>query len=379
MTRVLVTGARAPVAVDLARSFRAAGVEVELADSVTPFAGRLSRPRIAVRRIPPPRWRFALFRSAMAEIAARFDLIVPTCEEVFWLAEAASRDGWSDRLFAPPPPLLRTLHSKADFPAFAQALGIDAPKTTTLSVPSDLDCLPFPPSRTVFKPEFSRFGARTIIAPSGLPKQLRPSPEARWVAQELVDGEELCVWSVARAGHLVACTIYRPVLRYGRAASYAFEAVDAPGVRSMAKTIAAAVGTGQFSYDVIVAPDGRIAPLECNPRAVSGLHLMDATPALADAFLGGPEAPDPAPGTLRFLSPAMAVLGVPHALVSGTPVRLASAWNRGRDAVGRPGDRLPVAGVLLDAARFALLGISRIVSPTGATTDDIEWNGEAMA
>ena len=33
MTRVIVTGARAPVALDMARSFRAAGCEVVLADS----------------------------------------------------------------------------------------------------------------------------------------------------------------------------------------------------------------------------------------------------------------------------------------------------------------------------------------------------------
>ena len=376
--RVLVTGARAPVAIDLARSFRAAGVEVELADSVTPFAARLIRPRMAVSSIPSPRWHFALFRSAMAEISARFDLIVPTCEEVFWMAEAASRDGWSEKLFAPSPSILRTLHSKADFPVFARSLGVDAPRTVTLSTPADLACLPLSLSRTVFKPEFSRFGARTIIAPPGLPKRLRPSTGARWVAQELVEGEELCVWSAARAGRLVACAIYRPVLRHGRAASYAFEAVDAPSVKAMAESIAAAVGTGQLSYDVVVAPDGRIAPVECNPRAVSGLHLMDATPDLAAAFLGGPGAPDPIPGTLRFLSPAMAVLGVSHALASGAPMQLASTWSRGRDVVGRPGDRLPVAGVLLDAARFALLGITRIVSPTGATTDDIEWNGEAM-
>jgi hypothetical protein len=32
----------------------------------------------------------------------------------------------------------------------------------------------------------------------------------------------------------------------------------------------------------------------------------------------------------------------------------------------------------MDAARFAAVSLTRRLSPTGATTDDIEWNGEDM-
>ena len=40
---MLITGARAPVAVDLARAFSAAGYETHLADSVAGWAARMSR------------------------------------------------------------------------------------------------------------------------------------------------------------------------------------------------------------------------------------------------------------------------------------------------------------------------------------------------
>jgi hypothetical protein len=81
---------------------------------------------------------------------------------------------------------------------------------------------------------------------------------------------------------------------------------------------------------------------------------------------------------MRYLSPAMVLMGAPAALAGGTFGRLRGVWRRGRDSVGQPGDRLPVAGVLLDAARFALTGAARLRGPTSQTTDDIEWNGEAF-
>lgn len=378
--RVLVTGARAPVALDLARSFRSAGCEAALADSVRPFAAMLSRPRFEILRLPPPRRNFLAFRARLRALAGDYDFIVPTCEEVFWLAAAAERDGWADRLFAPSVERLRRLHSKASFPAFAREAGAESPATWTIASAEDADLVPLAASELVLKPEFSRFGSKTLVAPQlGAAAAAAASAASRWVAQERLYGEELCVWSAIRGGRLVACIVYRPVLRHGRSAAYAFEAVDSPAIASMARRIGAAVGgDGQLSYDVIVQRDGRIAPIECNPRTVSGVHLLDGSPALARAILGHCDLTPPRAGTVRYLSPAMALMGVPSALAGGAFGRLRSVWRKGQDCVGRPGDRLPVAGVLLDAARFALIGAARLRGPTGETTDDIEWNGEAF-
>jgi hypothetical protein len=380
VTRVLITGARAPVALDLARSFRAAGCEVTLADSVRPFAASLSRPRFEILRLPPPRREFRKFRDRLRALAGDYDLIVPTCEEVFWLAAGAELDGWSDRLFAPSTGSLRALHSKALFPALAREAGVEAPATWAIASPADRESAPLAPAELVLKPEYSRFGSKTIVGPgAGAMAALAVSPEQRWVAQERVDGEELCVWSAVRGGRLVACIAYRPVLRHGRSAAYAFEAVDCSAAVEMARRIAGHVGgDGQLSYDVIVRADGRVAPIECNPRTVSGVHLLDGSPDLARAMLGASELSPPQAGTIRYLSPAMALMGAPAALAGGTFGRLRSVWRNGRDSVGKPGDRLPVAGVLLDAARFALMGAVRLRGPTGETTDDIEWNGEAF-
>jgi hypothetical protein len=380
MTRILVTGARAPVALDLARSFRAAGCEVTLADSVRPFAASLSRPRFEILRLPPPRRRFPAFRARLLALAGGFELIVPTCEEVFWLAAAAELDGWSDRLFAPSAAALRTLHSKAGFPDLARAAGVEAPATWPIASAADARLVPLAPAELVLKPEFSRFGSKTIVGPrAGTAEALPASRASRWVAQERLAGEELCIWSAMRCGRIVACIVYRPALRHGRSAAYAFEAVDSPAAVEMASRIARHVGgDGQLSYDVIVGADGRVTPIECNPRTVSGVHLLDGSPEIALALLGRGELRQPPAGTIRYLSPAMALMGAPAALAGGSFAKLRAVWRKGRDSVGRPGDRLPVAGVILDAARFALMGAARLQGPTRGTTDDIEWNGEAF-
>ncbi|PTA66821.1 hypothetical protein [Deinococcus arcticus] len=372
-TRVLITGARAPVALDLARALRAVGAEVALADSVTPFAAHLLRPRVPVHRLPPPRRAFAAFRAALLRLLSTeaFDLVVPTCEEVFWLAEAARRDGWADRLLAPDPATLRALHSKALFPELARAAGVDAPQTWVLASPAQVQALH--PEGLIFKPEFSRFGAVRLGGPGAA-----PTPARRWVAQERLVGEELCVWSVAHGGELGACVVYRPTLRHGGGASYAFEAVDRPAVEAATRALVRATGaTGQLSFDLIVTPEGRVAPLECNPRATSGLHLLDRA-ALGRAVLGAGPVPAPTPGTLRYLAPALAVLGPVGAVQTGAIRPLLHTWRAGQDAVGCPGNRAPVAGALLDAARFALSGALAGRSAVAQSTADIEWNGEAM-
>jgi predicted ATP-grasp superfamily ATP-dependent carboligase len=372
---VLVTGARAPVALEVARSFAALGWRVHLADSVAATAARWSRLGVPVHRLPPPRTRFAAFVSALAELALKIgaELIVPTCEEVFYVAAAEP----PVPVFAPPLATLRDLHSKHRFVALAERCGLDVPATSLVTDRSGLAALDR--ERIVLKPEFSRFAAATLVRPSApAVARLAPSPDHAWVAQAFVAGEELCLWTAVHAGRVTASALYRPLLRHGRSAAYAFEAVDWPPALAIAERIAAATGmTGHLAVDLIRTPDGRAMPIECNPRAVSGVHLF-AGDALARAILGEPR-PSPGPGTRRHLAPAMALMGLPRALLRGELGEFAATWRDGLDAIGRPGDRLPAVGAVVDAARFAALGLTRRRSPTRQTTADIEWNGEPIA
>lgn len=376
-----MTGARAPVAVDLARSFRAAGYETHLADSVTPWAARCVRPRIPIHRLASPRHAFISFRRDLQKLVGQFDpeCIIPTCEEVFWVSEAAARDGYSDRVFAPPLTLLRRLHSKCDFVELARSSGLLVPDSWIVSSPEELATVAVSPSEIVLKPEFSRFSTETLVRPTpGEINRVIPSEARRWVVQRFIEGIEVCSWAAVRKGVVVAFAAYRPAWRHGRAA-IAFESVHLPAVAEVTQRIAAMTGmTGHLSFDLIVTPDGAAIPIECNPRAVSGVHLMDADPAMAQAILGEGIAPPPPEGRLRYLGPAMAFLGFPSPFDSVKMRAFLRDWHRGRDVIGHAGNRLPVVGALADAVRFAATGLLDRRSMAGQTTEDIEWNGEKI-
>ena len=377
--RVLITGARAPLALDLARSFAVAGLEPHLADSIQPWSARLQRiARGRLHRLAPPRFDFAGFTRDLAALVDRLDpaLIIPTCEEVFYVAAAAERLGLAARVFAPPLTTLRQLHSKVEFAALARRCGLATPETARITSRAGLQAFRARASSLVFKPEFSRFASHTLVRPaSERLDRLAPSEAEPWAVQDHVAGEEFCLWSAARDGVLVGFAAYRPSWRLGRSSSFYFEAVADPALIEPARAIAAATGaTGQLSFDVIRRADGTVVPIECNPRGISGIHLFDGAAGLATALLGesGFVTPD---ATARHLGLAMWLLGAPQALLQGRWTAFRRDLARSRDVLGEPGAAL---GAFLDAGRFALVGLSRGRSASGQTTDDIEWNGEPI-
>ena len=190
---IIVTGARAPSALHLARLFHCAGHRVILADTFRYPISRATRMKDCYVRLPSPRQSFSDYAVAIADLVAREspDLIVPTCEEVFFLAAVRDRRGIDMPLFAPDFDLLAKVHNKADFAEMAAGLGADPPRTWRLNCCEDLSGLSTPAGALVFKPAWSRFGSRVLIRPSEADIQkLRPTEADPWVAQAYLPGEE---------------------------------------------------------------------------------------------------------------------------------------------------------------------------------------------
>ena len=131
---ILVTGARAPSALHLARIFHSAGHRVILADTLRYPMSRATRMKDAYAQLPSPRQSFSNYCAAVAALVAREapDLIVPTCEEVFFLAAIRDRRRIDIPLYAPHFDLLAKVHNKADFAELATGLGADPPPTWRL-------------------------------------------------------------------------------------------------------------------------------------------------------------------------------------------------------------------------------------------------------
>jgi hypothetical protein len=308
--------------------------------------------------------------------------VVPTCEEVFYLAAPALRAALGERLFAPDLGVLRRLHDKLAFARACEEWGLPVPESHLLASIEDVARFADEASEWVFKPCFTRFGDAALVGPAREAlAQVAPTPQAPWLAQRRIRGNEVCFYAVAHHGVLTAFCAYRSDWRLGGGASYAFEPLEgapAAALREIAARLAASAGLhGQFACDAIFDGEGQPFLIECNPRATSGVHLLAGTGALARAIGEGAPLDAPAPRP-AYLGPAMLVYGLPQAIREGRLRPWARLLARGREAISRPGDRLPLAGALADAARFMQEGRAHAITTTAATTRDIAWNGEEL-
>lgn len=383
MPRVLVLGGRAPAALDHARRFHRQGWEVLLADSISCRLSGWSHAVSATVTLPSPRYAPAGFVAALDKAILRhaIDLVVPTCEEVFYLARYRDRLPRGVRVLADRFDTLRTLHSKWKFVGVAEGCGAVVPESRRVASLAEARAwagsMPL-----VLKPEYSRFGVHVRLYPDGLPARAPELPVAgAWVAQRYQRGRELCSYAIADRGRLLAHAVYRPRYRVRRSSSYYFDPCQSPRIRAfVAAFVARMEFTGQVSFDWIEREDGEVAVIECNPRATSGLHLFDAADALPAALAGEVDhCIEPVRPQAAMIAGLMVSAGLCQALSTASVGRWWRDYRRARDVITVAGDRLPLAGALRDLGAYAGLALRQGCNLRQAATRDIEWDGECLA
>ncbi|UQN09083.1 hypothetical protein [Deinococcus sp. QL22] len=380
MARILLTGGRAPATLELARLFWRRGHQVEVAESWGIYASRFSR---AARRhwpLPPPRQAFAAFSHALQQLVSqgRYDLLIPTCEEVFWVARAKPLLEPQLRVLSPSLAELRGLHDKHAFSELIARCGLPGPVTTLLHSPQAVSLYAAGAPASVYKPSFSRFGTQTLICPPWATLSgLRPTAEQPWSAQEYKAGQEWCAYAVLQTGRVAALAVYPSQVRVGGASVY-FQAARHAGIERWIEQFGHATKlSGQLAFDFKEDADGLWA-LECNPRLTSGIHLFRDQPDVTEVYLDQLPAQTLDTPTLHA-RPATA-LALKGAMMLGGKLRSAPewrAWAAARDVMYAPHDKLPALAQPLLAASLALRAARLRVGLLAATTHDIEWNGEA--
>lgn len=380
---VLLTGARAPVALDLARRFHADGWRVHVADSLPAHSTGGSRAVAGRHRVASPRAAPAGFIADLVRIARAqaIDLLVPTCEEVFYIAHGRAGLPGALQVATSSFDTLRALHSKWAFLGLAQGLGAGVPASARVRTLEQARA--WAGGRpVVLKPEFSRFGTEVQLLPQGIGDAQAPLDGQRdWVVQALLAGRECCSYAVAANGRLLAHAAYAPKHRLARSSSYYFAPVQEPAITAFTAALVARLGyTGQIAFDWIIDQAGTPWVLECNPRATSGAHLFAPGDRLP-AALAGQDMPCFGPGHDRaaMLAALMWADALPRALARG---RLA-AWRADMagadDVLMVPGDRRPGPATLQDLAAFAVGAVRGRCSLRAAATADCEWDGQALA
>jgi len=374
--RILVTGARAPICVDIVRALTKAGHQVWTADSMRFPVGRFSPASQGYIRLPAPRKNFETFASELVIFCKKFNIerIIPTSEEVFWLAAIKDLPETCQGFF-PSREVLGQLHHKQTFAILAKSLGFGAAENLLFSTKAELDSFAASAnlSKYVLKPIYSRFAASVLISPTlEQTKDIRPTAEAPWMAQTRAYGREVCLYNVAVDGKLIQHVAYTPKYRAGQGAGVYFEPVSSARLSELSERFIASTNfTGQISLDVIETDEGIVA-LECNPRGTSGVHLaVQSLHQFGYALVGkvGSSVQPQQPIMLEM------PLRLYHPLIGIT--------KSGRRALHQAKDAMTVAGVspYCQALAMAELIIRALItrqSLLATATADIEWNGESI-
>ena len=380
--RILLTSPRAPVALDLARRFRLAGDEVYLCECLRFCSGRFSRAATRFYLTPAPRTNPKTYIQAINDIIKKnqIDLLVPTCEEVFYVA--AYKDQIECDVFVSELQSLKTLHNKWTFSQTIDDVSVRVPSSVRISSASDLEPFKKRCHEFVFKPVYSRFASETLIGPST--KQLDRisiSETKPWIAQQLVSGKEVSTYSIARNGRLLAHCSYRSLFRAGVGAGICFEAEPNDVITEFtARFVEKFNFTGQIGFDFIIDSNDQVWALEANPRATSGLHLFEENGLLVDAIKGSASERllEPDDQTCKQVAVAMMSFGLKDAVKKNQLGLYLRKLIASPDIVFRWSDPVPFLALPLTLGELYWIAVRNRMSLQQATTADIQWDGEAI-
>ncbi|MGL5807872.1 MAG: ATP-grasp domain-containing protein [Xenococcaceae cyanobacterium] len=354
--RILLTGGKMTKALQLARSFHAAGHEVFLVESHKYWLSghRFSRAVSGFYTIAAPEKDPEAYCQGLLDLVKQknIDVFIPVSSPVasYYDSLAKSRLSPYCEVVHFDAEVTEMLDNKFAFCEKARSLGLSAPKVFCITNPQQI--LDFD-----FKDDGSRYLLKSIPYDSvrrldltklpfeGMEEYVKTLPisEAKpWVMQEFIKGQEYCTHSTVRNGiiRLHCCSKSSPF-------QVNYEHVDNPKIYEWVKHFVKELNlTGQVSFDFIQTEDGNVYPIECNPRIHSAITMFYNHPGVADAYLNDAENEDEV--AMQPLLESKPTYWLYHELWRLTSVRSLSqlqAWfekiSRGTDAIFCFDDPLP--------------------------------------
>lgn len=362
---ILITGSRSYVAYEWGKAL-SSGHTIIFADSLRfPFCRFAKFPSRYIRHASPAASDGAFQRDIESIVAAHnIDMIIPTCEEVFYLS--AFKDSLDCQVFCDSHEMLLALHDKSRVFDKAMALGelphIKLPRTHLVSGSVDIH-LGFD---SILKPVFSRFGAEVVMT---VDQSLKDGwcDSRTWIQQEKIDGTAWCTYAIAVNGKMVAHTAYQSGARINQSASLYLVPQFSPVLEAFVRCFIETHGYhGQLAFDFIERA-GDFYLIECNPRGTSGIHLLESS-GIEQALLGS--APikerlgDKQFGLAIMLYKWIKRIEFTHQY---NPITV--------DVLGESQDFKPKCLSLLSLAELLVLSIRKRCTLAQASSLDLEWNG----
>lgn len=380
----MLTGGRAPVTLHLARLFAKAGHTVFVAESIKYHICLYSN---AVKKnfiVPSPRFNKDEYIRALIDIIQKekIDLLIPTCEEVFYISEKIDELSDYCKVFADKSDKLTNLHNKYQFINSIEDCKIKALETWLINSQEELNRqLTFTDfQKAVIKPVYSRFSAKIKIISESDKKisNVDISEKNPWILQEFIEGSQFCTYSIVQNGNIKAHTAYPTTFTAGIGSSIAFKNKDYPEVFTWISEYVKKINyTGQIAFDFIETPDKGIYTIECNPRATSGIHLFDEI-NLTEAFLENPkEIIIPKKSKKAVISLAMLTYGLASVNSFSKLINWIKTIFSSKDIVFKMSDSLPFIHQFFILAGLGFIALKNKLKIIEVSTMDIEWNGES--
>ena len=379
---MLITFARSFLTLNLARRMAAAGHRVSVCDSMPVGVSKYSNAVSAFHRVSPPKYKPQDYCRQVAAIVERenVDIVIPIHEETDILSMMAGLFPETCELFLSSFEVENMLHNKLNYQQLLVDRGIETMKFREISSPEDAAAAsaefttPF-----AIKQAYSR-GSQTVYKahPGDDLSYLTYDPTNPWIAQEWVEGDRFCTYSICRDGEMFAHATYPVSYAINGSSCLTFTQVDRPDMIERTRRLVKAVGfTGHMGLDFVDSPDRGLMTIECNPRATSGIMMFTDEDRVDRAFFGeNTDLIAPPHGRTTMIGAGMAIYGWKKNSYPNN--RFRTFWRdfRAADDViaskkdPKPGLMMPVAyaGILRDARKYG-------VGLDGGFMHDHEWDG----
>lgn len=370
--KVLVTGTRAPASMDIIRSLIQQGHQVFSADSLQFPLGRFVSGLTKHFTLPKPNKHLDQFIESLKRIVIdqEIDLLIPTCEEIFYVSQGYDTLSQHCRLLCEPFSRLLPLHNKYVFNRLVVEYGLHAPDSWLLVTEADKASIP-QDQALVLKPVYTRFGSHLIVKPSAETMQQLPLT-VPYVAQAFVSGKEYCSYAIVDRGKVLIQACYHSKYTSGPAAGIYFEPVENQELTDFIRIFCERYQfSGQIAFDFIVS-EGKAYVLECNPRVTSGFHFIAEHIHWESLVAGHTQSYQPATKPY-MLGMAMKLQGFHY--FRRNPAGFISDYRKAHDILKHPA--YPWLGLksLLTIANITGRMVKEKKTFHCASTDDIEFNG----
>jgi predicted ATP-grasp superfamily ATP-dependent carboligase len=355
---VMVSGGKMTKALQLVRSFHAAGHRVILVEThkYWHIGHRYSWAVDRFYTVSDPKQDTQGYLQGLLDIAQKeqVNIYVPVCSPVASYYDALAKEFLAQQceVLHEDAKTVQQLDDKYQFAQAAQDLKLSVPKSFKITHPQQVLDFDFSnESRpyilksilydSVNRLNLTKLPCATLQATEMFVNSLPISESLPWVMQEFISGQEYCVHSTVRDGELrVYCCCESSAFQVN------YESVDLPEIRQWVTQFVQGMKlTGQMSFDFIRTSTGEVYAIECNPRTHSAITLFYNHPDLAKAYLET----EPLLESLQPLASARPTYWTYHELWRlvthlDTPQEVAyrlSILLRGKDAIFEWDDPLP--------------------------------------